>query len=115
MSQPTIRRFTDMLGLLDRGRFAQARDEALAEALTTLEELPSEQGKATITVQVAIAYQNGRLDLTPSVKSKLPEGKGFGATPFWAYEGALSIQHPSQLDMFGGGKDGVTSLDRETA
>lgn len=94
-----IRKFTEMLGLLDRGEFAAKCDEALATALQTLEALPKGSGKATITVTINVAYDSGRLDIHPVIKSKLPEA-GFGRTPFWSYDGALSTQHPSQIDMF---------------
>jgi hypothetical protein len=103
MTRP-IRSFTDLLPLLSRGRFVERLDEHLGHALATLEALPTESGRATLTVTLTIAYEAGRLDITPSVKSKLPEDKGFSGTPFWALEGALSIQHPSQIDMFSGPK-----------
>jgi hypothetical protein len=53
----TIRSFADMLGLLNRGRFVEKCDEHLAEALATLEALPTEKGTATITVQVTISLR----------------------------------------------------------
>lgn len=101
MSVRAIRRFVDMLGLLNRGRFVEKLDEHLNSALETLEALPGEKGKATITCVIDINFESGRLDIRPSVKSKLPEEKAFSETPFWAFEGGLSVQHPSQMDMFG--------------
>lgn len=100
MSNRPIRRFADMLGLLSRGKFVEKCDEHLANALQTLEALPGEKGEATITVTVKVVFESGRLDIRPTVKSKLPEEKGFNGTPFWAVDGALSVQHPSQTDMF---------------
>lgn len=100
MSNRPIRRFVDMLGLLNRGRFVEKCDEHFAKAMAELEALPNEKGSATITVTIAVNYENGRLDIKPAVKSKLPEEKGFNGTPFWAVDGALSVQHPSQTDMF---------------
>jgi hypothetical protein len=100
MSNRPIRRFADMLGLLNRGKFVEKCDEHLAEALTTLEALPGEKGTATLDVKITITFESGRLDIKPSVKSKLPEEKAFSGTPFWAVDGALSVQHPSQTDMF---------------
>jgi hypothetical protein len=108
----TIRKFDEMLGLLSRGKFAEKCDEALTHAIETLEQLPGEKGKATITLKIELAYQNGRLDINPDVKSKLPEGDKFSATPFWTYEGGLSVQHPSQIDMFAGPRV-ATKNDRE--
>lgn len=97
----TIRNFTDMLGLLSRGRFTERLNDELTSTVEALEALPDEKGKATITVSITLNYQGGRLDITPQVKTKLPEGKAFQDTPFWTHEGGLSVQHPSQLDMLG--------------
>ena len=100
MTARPIRRFTEMLGLLDRGEFEAKCDEHLAHALQTLEALPKGSGKAAITVTINVAYDSGRLDIHPVIKSKLPEEEGFGRTPFWSHDGALSTQHPSQIDLF---------------
>jgi hypothetical protein len=100
-----IRTFAETVALLNRGRFAEKLDEHLTAAIATLEALPGEKGVAQIAVTLTIAYDAGRLDIKPAVKSKLPEEKAFSGTPFWSYEGGLSVQHPSQLDMFAGPRD----------
>jgi hypothetical protein len=100
MSRP-IRNFTEMLGLLSRGKFSEKLNAELETAIETLEAMPSEKGKATMTISLTLAYQGGRLDISPTVKTKLPEGEGFRDTPFWTYEGGLSVQHPSQMDFLG--------------
>ncbi|CAN7319501.1 hypothetical protein LJR009_001628 [Bosea sp. LjRoot9] len=100
MSNRPIRSFVEMLGLLNRGRFVEKCDEHLAKAMAELEALPAEKGSATITVAITLNFESGRLDIKPAIKSKLPEEKGFNGTPFWAVDGALSVQHPSQSDMF---------------
>ncbi len=105
MSPRPIRRFVEMIGLLNRGRFEEKLDEHLNTSIQTLEALPGEKGTATLTITVTINYESGRLDIKPAVKSKLPEEKAFSGTPFWSYEGALSVQHPSQIDMFAGPRD----------
>lgn len=100
MTVRPIRRLTELLGLLDAGKFERACDEALADALATLEALPKEEGTAKLTIELTIAYQSGRVDVQPVIKSKLPEGQAFGRTPLWVADGALSTQHPNQTDMF---------------
>ncbi|MCX5513449.1 hypothetical protein C3941_23640 [Kaistia algarum] len=100
MSARPIRRIADVLGLLNRGRFVEKCDEHLAKAIETLEALPDEKGTATITIEIKVAYQGGRVDIRPAVKLKLPDDKAFTETPFWTAEGGLSVQHPSQTDMF---------------
>lgn len=111
MTDRPIRKFLEAVGLLNRGKFSERLDEELAEAIRTLEAQPNDQGKATITLTISLAYQGGMLQMTPTVKAKLPEGQGFGATPFWTVEGALSTQHPNQIDMWGPRDAGA----RETA
>lgn len=113
MSNRPIRSFVEMLGLLSRGRFVEKCDEHLAKAMEELEALPTEKGSATITLTVTINFESGRLDIKPAIKSKLPEEKGFNGTPFWAANGALSVQHPSQTDMFL--RDSGDLRERETA
>lgn len=113
MTNRPIRKFTEMLGLLSRGKFSERLDEELAEAIATLEQQPNDQGKATITVTIGLKYQNGRLDIQPAVKAKLPEGQGFSDTPFWTAEGALSTQHPNQMDMWSANRG--DTRERDTA
>ncbi len=105
MSTPLIRRFTAMLELLNRGRFIEKCDSDLEEALIALQALPNEKGVVTINLTIQLLYENGRLEVKPSIKSKLPEGKAFSGTPFWTHEGALSVQHPSQIDLFAGPRE----------
>jgi hypothetical protein len=102
MSSPVIRRFVGMLELLNRGRFVEKLDAHLEEAIQTLEALPNEKGSATINIAITLAYESGNIEVKPSVKSKLPEERAFSGTPFWTHEGGLSVQHPSQIDMFAG-------------
>ena len=101
MSQRVIRSVIETMGLLSRGKFSEKCDEHFRKALEELEALPGEKGTATLTLTLTLTYESGRLDLKPSVKSKLPEEKGFTGTPFWTVDGGLSVQHPSQHDMFG--------------
>lgn len=95
-----MRRFTDLIGLLARGRFVEKCDEHLAKTIEALSALPDRKGTATISISLIVTFLDGRVDVTPRITSKLPEEKGFNATPFWALDGGLSVQHPSQADMF---------------
>ncbi len=116
MSTRVIRSFIESLGLLSKGKFSEKCDEHFRKALEELEALPAGKGTATITLTLALTYEDGRLDLKPTVKSKLPEEKGFTGTPFWCVDGGLSTQHPSQHDMFGPRDAGIGRDDtRRTA
>jgi hypothetical protein len=99
MAPRLIRRFTEMLGLLDRGKFESKLNTALNEAIDSLETQPAEKGKATLTLTLNLAYQGGMLQVLPEIKSKLPEADKSGPTMFWTHEGALSTQHPQQIDL----------------
>lgn len=99
MSSRLIRRFSEILGLLDRD-FEPKLDTAVRELVENLVDLPTEKGKGSITVTLDFEYEKGMFNILPNVKVKLPEGQKFRRTPFWAHEGALSTQHPSQIDMF---------------
>lgn len=102
MNDRVIRSYTEMLGLLSRGDFSRRLDQELTKLVETLEALPTDSGKATITVGIEFKYELGRIDINPTFKVKLPDTDRFMKTPFWAIEGALSVQHPSQIDMFSG-------------
>jgi hypothetical protein len=99
MSSRLIRRFSEIIGLVDRD-FEPKLNSAVQEVVEALVDLPTEKGKASITVTLDFEYEKGMFNLLPNVKVKLPEGQKFRRTPFWAHEGALSTQHPSQIDMF---------------
>lgn len=102
MSTKIMRSILDVLPILSRGRFVTKVNEHLISAIETLETLPDERGVATINIELAIKFDSGRVDIVPKVKSKLPEEKGFSATPMWTHEGGLSVEHPQQIDMFAG-------------
>lgn len=99
MPAKPIRKMFQLLGLIERNRFEQACDEALANAIETLENLPKQQGKAVITMQIEVSVQKEMINVLPKITVKLPEDKAFSGTPFWIYEGAISTQHPNQMDM----------------
>ncbi|MFC3693391.1 hypothetical protein [Chenggangzhangella methanolivorans] len=105
MTSRPIRNFLELVGILQRGVVAEKLNEALATTVETLQALPGGKGKAVITLTVEVACDQDRIDVLPAIKCKLPEDKAFARTPFWAFEGALSTQHPSQMDMWGAPRD----------
>ena len=102
MSNGLIRRFSEMIGLIQRGQFERSLDEGLRECLETLRSQPGEKGKATITIDLVIAVQGDMVQISPKLKVKLPEGEGFTPLMLWDHDGALSTQHPNQFSMFKG-------------
>ena len=98
----TIRTLSELLGLLDRGRVGEALDEHMRQLIKALEDLPSEKGKARLTLDIDVAFQGGQFSILPSIKMKLPQGKAFNPTTLWASQGEFSVQHPNQVDLFPG-------------
>jgi hypothetical protein len=95
-----LRTFREMLGLLSRGDFSRHLDEKMNEAIAAVEACPADKCKAEITVKITFDYELGRIDVKGEVKTKLPDTAKFMKTPFWALDGQLSVEHPSQIDMF---------------
>ncbi|MFC3693097.1 hypothetical protein [Chenggangzhangella methanolivorans] len=95
----TIRKFFQLLGLIERNRFEQACDEALAKSIEALQVAPEGKGKATITLTVEIAVQKEMINVVPKIVVKLPDDKAFRGTPFFLWEGEITTQHPNQMDM----------------
>jgi hypothetical protein len=111
MSTKIIRSLLDVFPILSRGRFVEKCNEHLVHAIETLEALPAEKGTASIDIKLTINFDSGRVDIVPSVKSKLPEEKGFAATALWTHDGGLSVQHPSQFDMFAGPREATPARE----
>lgn len=108
-----FRSFCTMLGLVSHGDLAKALDEGMEQVITTLEGMPDGIGKAKITVEIEFIAELGRMDIKAAPpKIKLPETKRFMKTPFWSIEGALSTQHPRQIDIFDGPRS-VRSRDTD--
>ncbi|WAX93171.1 hypothetical protein N7E70_015850 [Aminobacter sp. NyZ550] len=95
-----LRSFREMLGLLSRGDFSRKLDEEMTAAIDALEAMPGDKGKAVMTVSITFNYELGRIDIDPAVKVKLPDTARFMKTPFWTIDGALSVEHPNQINMF---------------
>lgn len=107
-----LRSFCTMLGLVSRGELATALDKEMELVINTLDALPNGVGKAKITIEVEFIAELGRMDVKANFKTKLPETKVFMKTPFWSIEGSLSVQHPSQVDLFAGPR--ATQADKPT-
>lgn len=106
MNIKPIHKFAETLAILNRGQFLEKCDEELTNAVQKLEQLADGQsGTATITVAIKLSYNGDRVDVIPTVQTKLPAPPKFRGTPFWTYEGGLSVQHPSQFDMLAGPRD----------
>lgn len=116
MTTRIIRSLFQALGLSNRGRFEEKANAEMQRLIDALQEHPDEKAKGTLTLTIEFVKLGDRMDMKPQVKAKLPEEKGFTSTPFWVVEGGLSVQHPSQSDMFGGPSEvGERPRSREPA
>lgn len=95
-----IRRFSEILGLIDRGRFETSLNDAMREAIEAIRAQPGEKGKASIKIEMEIAAQGEMMQIKPKLVVKLPEGASYTPLVLWDYEGSFTAQHPSQIDMF---------------
>lgn len=106
MPEPrVIHDFPTILALLSRGRYVEKINDKLGDMLDALQSCPEDKAKATLTLTFDVTRMQDRVDIKPTVKLKLPEEKGFAPTVLFAFEDGLSLEHPSQLDMFGGPRD----------
>lgn len=96
-----IHKYTETVALLSRGEFALSLDRKIREIIEAFEAMNADSGKAQLDVKLEFKFELGRIDIAGSSKIKLPETERFMKTPFWISEGALSVEHPSQADMFG--------------
>lgn len=116
MSTRVIRSLFQALGLANRTRFEEKCNTEMQRVLEALQEHPEDKAEAEVTIKVKFTKLVDRIDMKPEVKATLPKDKGFTATPFWVVEGGLSVQHPSQTDMFGGPSDAAArTRSTETA
>ena len=96
-----IRKIVEAVGLMHRGRFEEKCDAEFGRLLEALEQHPEDKASGTLTITITVTKLGDRLDLTPKVEAKLPKDKPFSGATFWPLEGGLSVEHPSQADMFG--------------
>lgn len=104
MAERVIRDIQTILPLLARGRALEKINEKLGDALEALDTSET-KAKATLTLTLDLTREDERVGLRAAIKLKLPEEKGLPETILFAADGGLSLQHPSQLDMFAGPRD----------
>lgn len=95
-----IRDFLKAVGLMHRGKVKEKLDAELAKVLDAVDQHPEEAASGTVLLSVTVRKMGDRLDLLPKIETKLPKDKAFGPAAFWLVDGALSLQHPDQDDMF---------------
>lgn len=99
-----IRRFTEIVALVENGELEQGCNEAVTKIFESLEGA-SEGAKASLTLKLDFVLKNGIVEFgseEPAVKvPKRKYRKAIG----WIHEGGLSLQHPRQIDLFAGPRE----------
>ncbi|WP_454919255.1 hypothetical protein [Xanthobacter sediminis] len=100
MAAHLIRDFLKAVGLIHKGKVKAKLDAEMQKVLDAVDQHPEETAIGVVQLTVTVRKMGDRLDIVPKVESKLPKEKGFGPAAFWLVDGALSLQHPDQDDMF---------------
>lgn len=107
-----IRDFRTVIELCARGRLVERLDEKLGAVLDALADSVDEKASASLSLTLDLQRVGDRIDIKPKVAFKPPPDKAVPATPLFFAEGGLSLQHPSQVDMFAGPRVASKPLSR---
>jgi hypothetical protein len=107
MSPRLINSFPEIMGVFGREDVLGKLNEHLSNALAAIDDADGEKAKASVTMEITFRRDGDRVGIAPVIKSKLPEERGFSGTTAWLVDGKISLQHPSQIDMFSGPRDAV--------
>lgn len=100
-----IRDYRTVIELVARGRLVERLDEQIRDVLEALEASDDEKAKASLTVTLSFQRMADRTDVHGACKVVLPPDLPLPSLTLFNVEGGLSLQHPSQLDMFAGPRD----------
>ena len=96
-----IRDFRTIVELNQRGRLLEKIDAKIAELIGELDVHPNEKARGKIDVSLTFQRIGEKIDVYGAVKMTPPPEKALPPTTLFLVEGGLSVQHPSQIDMFG--------------
>ena len=92
----------EILGAMERGDLAKDFATAVNTVLAALAELG--EGKGKVTLSLEFACKDEFVQVKGDIVEKLPKRKRKTSNFFMAGDGRLSLQHPNQVEMFGGGR-----------
>lgn len=101
MSQE-IRDGLTVLGLLERGNVTADLTANMAEVLKTLGEVAANQKKVkgSIMLKLSLEVENGAVRVDAEFSTKTPKVARPSTLFFLTADGALSLDHPTQMTMF---------------
>jgi hypothetical protein len=111
-----IRDVQTIIGLLENGNLAPELSRELTKALIELRDMvasrPKSKVKGKVTLTLGLEVEASTVSITAGIESKLPkqprEANFYWITP----EGALSTEHPQQMNMFGGPREIEAEAER---
>ncbi|KQS90325.1 hypothetical protein [Rhizobium sp. Leaf386] len=97
--------FSQIIGLLENGKLNPELSTRTAETLDALHELSEAidggKVKGSLTLKLEFTVKDGQVEIQTAFDNKIPKRPRRVST-FWIVEdGALSMEHPRQHDMFG--------------
>lgn len=98
-----IRDATQIIGMLERGDVAQALSVEIEKALVALQDAagPKSKAKGSVTLKLNLEVLGQSVEIEADITSKVPKPKRGRSFYFVTQDGALSTEHPQQLDMLG--------------
>ncbi len=100
-----IRDFRTVLDIVARGRLTEKADSQLVSLLEAMEASLDETAKGQLQVTLSFQRIGEKIDISGAVKMTPPPEKKLPPSTLFVVEGGLSVQHPSQTDMFSGPRD----------
>ena len=103
--------FLQTTALLNRGRFVERVNAEVSKLLESLEGMPDATGAGSLTLAFKFQSIGGEIKLSATVKSSLPQLPALSPTTFWLIDGELSVDHPTQRDLFEGPRVAVARAE----
>lgn len=104
-----IREAQTIIGSLEHGETAAELTRIITKTLSELKELagnrPKHKVKGSVSLKLNIEVEQGTATITADIDAKTPKPLR-GASFYWVLDdGALSLEHPQQQDMFSGPRE----------
>ena len=100
-----ITQATDIIALIEQGDLNADFTAEIRKVLQTLQEMAPPKGKAIkgeVSLKIKFAVEGVKVEIESEIASKVPKRPRGRDFLFITDDAALSVEHPSQHDMFGG-------------
>ena len=97
---PVIRDFKTLVEYYERGALSARLNDNLLDLIEALDANFDEKCNGSLTLTLKVQRIGDRKEVLATVKMALPPDKPLPSANFFGVEGGLSLEHPSQNDMF---------------